>query len=120
MKQRSFRLVLLVTFVFGGLCAATFAQDESITGAYGDLSVKSSEARVAAAIAIRQHAKREKVTLVRIVKAEQQVVAGMNYRICMSVRGSNGRIRRVTAVVWQPIRKRKRLTNWSNGGCKEI
>lgn len=94
-----------------------------MAGGYGDAGTKDKEIRHAAAVAVRQHAKREhqSVTLVKINKAEKQVVSGMNYRICMNVRhGRRGRVHTVTAVVYQPIRKPMRLTNWEEGGCKEL
>ena len=120
MKQRLVKIALISSFILAGLTVTAFAQPDQIVGGYGDASVKSKDIKQAAAVAIRAHSKRDKVTLVRIVKAEQQVVSGMNYRVCLSVRGSNGHTRRVTAVVYEPIRKRMRLTNWSNGGCKEL
>ncbi|MFL6373438.1 MAG: hypothetical protein ACJ73D_02110, partial [Pyrinomonadaceae bacterium] len=61
------------------------------------------------------------VTLIKIDKAEHQVVSGTNYRICMDVRvGKHGPVHTVTAVVYEPIRKSMRLTNWEEGGCKEL
>jgi hypothetical protein len=118
--------ILKLTFLsllLAGFCIHGAAQGDPIAGGYSDAGVKAKAVRRAAAVAILQHAKREhhSVTLVKINKAEQQVVAGMNYRLCMSVRrGRRGRVHTVTAVVYEPIRKSMRLTNWEEGGCKEL
>lgn len=123
MKLSLFRSALMAAGFTALFAIAASAQNEPMTGAYGEMSVKSKEARQVAALAVRQHSathKRDKVTLVKILKAEQQVVAGLNYRLCMLVKTKRGVQRTVTAVVYQPIRGRKRLTDWETGGCREI
>jgi hypothetical protein len=80
-------------------------------------------ARDAAAVAIRKYSathRRDRVTLVKILKAEQQVVAGMNYRLCMTVKNQRGLRRTVTAVVYETPNGFMRSTSWSTGGCKEL
>ncbi|MBV9242714.1 MAG: hypothetical protein JO314_11970 [Acidobacteria bacterium] len=117
------RTLFTTALLIGAMAAYASAQGDQIVGGYGDANVKDKDVRHAAAVAIRQHSRRahHAVTLVKINKAEQQVVSGMNYRLCMSVRrGRRGRVHTVTAVVYQPIRKPMRLTNWQEGGCKEL
>lgn len=117
------KVTILSTFLLLGMAISAAAQADQIVGGYGEADIHSKDVRQAAAVAIRQHARREhhSVTLVRINKAEQQVVSGMNYRLCMDVRRDrHGRVHTVTAVVYQPIRKAMRLTNWEEGGCKEL
>jgi len=67
----------------------------------------------AAAFAVRERARqtRRRVTLVSIVSAESQVVAGTNYRLVMNVREA-GEVGSVTAVVFQSLRRRMSLTSW--------
>jgi hypothetical protein len=120
--SRILKLTFLI-LLLAGSCIHAAAQGDQIAGGYGEAGVKDKAVRRAAAVAIRQQAKRERhsVTLIKINKAEQQVVAGMNYRLCMSVRrGRHGHVHTVTAVVYEPIRKSMRLTNWEEGGCKEM
>lgn len=122
MKRKLFRSTLLVSLLFGAFALGAYAQDGQIVGGYGDISIKSREARSAASVAVTQHNRgiRDKVTLVKILKAEQQVVAGMNYRVCLQIKTRRGVNRTITAVVYQPIRKKMRLTDWEAGGCREI
>ncbi|MBV9217706.1 MAG: hypothetical protein JO053_16180 [Acidobacteria bacterium] len=121
MKQRLFKLALFFSFILGGLALTAFAQGGQIVGGYGSVDVHDKNVRKAANVAIKQRSARtgRKLTLVKINKAEGQVVAGENYRMCMDVRDGRGRIRTVTAVVWERIRKPMLLTNWANG-CKEL
>ena len=119
MKQTLFRAVLVLTFVIAGFAAAK-AQSEPMAGAYGDLAVTSRAAKDAAAVAIRKYSsthKRDKLTLVKIVKAERQVVAGMNYRLCMIVKDRRGVRRSVKAVVYETPNGFMRSTDWRTGNC---
>jgi hypothetical protein len=107
----------MFTLVFA---LAANAQTEPMTGAYGALSVTSRAAKDAAAVAIRKYSsthKRDKLTLVKIVKAERQVVAGMNYRVCMIVKNRRGVRRNVTAVVYETPNGFMRSTDWRTGNC---
>jgi hypothetical protein len=118
------KFTFLSTLVFAGLAIQASAQQPMMVGGYADASIKDKEIRRAAAVAIRALSKSEhhSVTLVKINKAEKQVVSGMNYRVCMDVRegGRRNRARTITAVVYEPIRKPMRLTNSQEGGCKEL
>ena len=51
---------------------------------------------------------------------EIQVVAGLNYRICMRVREGRRAVRTATAVVYRDLRKRMSLTRWKNGACTDL
>ena len=123
MKLTTFKSAIVLTLLFGVFAVAAKAQAEPMVGAYGDLSVRSKEAKAAAAVAIKKysatHAK-DRVTLVKILKAEEQVVAGMNYRICMIVKNRKGVRQTVTAVVYRPPNARMRSTAWDPGSCKDI
>ena len=117
------KISILSTLMLVGMSIHAAAQADQMVGGYSNASIRDKEIKHAAAVAIREHAKREHhaVTLVKINKAEQQVVSGMNYRICMDVRrGRHGRVHSVTVVVYEPIRKPMRLTNWQEGGCTEL
>lgn len=94
------------------------AQNEPIVGGYGEVSARSADAKRNAGFAIGARAKRmgQTITLVKILKAEQQVVAGMNFKICMRVR-INRRVSVITAVVFRNLRNRRSLSSWTPGGC---
>ena len=92
------------------------------TGAYRTVSQRSPDVRAAYAFAIKSQAAKETkpFAFVRVLKAESQVVAGMNYRVCMLVREGKGRSKSVTAVVNKDLRKVWTLTSWVPGGCKQV
>ena len=97
--------------------SASAQDDEPFAGGYISMPVTSAEAQQNARFAVASRAKRkgQKIVFVKLLKAKQQVVAGMNYRLCMRVR-VNGRIQTVTAVVFQNLQKRKSLTSWNTTG----
>jgi hypothetical protein len=119
----TFKFAILMALTLGIFAIAASAQAEPVAGGYAKISTKSPEAKKAAAVALRQHTAshpKDKLTLVKVVKAEQQVVAGMNYRICLAVLDHRGVRKTITAVVYRPINKKERLTNWSTGGCTDL
>jgi hypothetical protein len=121
MKLTIFRTLLVLAFAVAGFTAA-HAQTEPMAGGYSNISNGSREARSAAAVAIRKHNsihRRDNVRLVKIQKAEEQVVAGMNYRVCMVVKNNRGVRRTVTALIWQRPGRAMKATDWV-AGCKEI
>ena len=121
MRKHPFFVSLLAIFVFGA-AAAESQVSAQIAGGYGRLSVKSKDARDAAAFAIKAQSKVEekKFILVKVLKAEVQVVAGLNHRICMLVRQGKSRSKSVTAVVYKDLKNVRSLTTWEGGGCKEL
>lgn len=56
------------------------------------------------------------VKLVKIRKAEQQVVAGMNYRLCLSVKDKRHAYR-AFVVVYAELSGQLNLTEWKPNGC---
>lgn len=124
MKKQLLFCSFVLALVFGISAASTKVaaqQSEPIVGGYGDASVTDKEVKSAAAFAVKTRSKNTKrtITLVKIRKAEMQVVAGLNYRICMSVR--EGRTTRTaTAVVYRDLQNRKSLSRWKNGACTDL
>lgn len=116
----SFAIVLLIGVYASASRVA--AQDGQITGGYGDASVTDKDVKSAAVFAVKTRAARthKKLTLVSIQKAEMQVVAGLNYRICMRIKDARGRRSTVTAVVYKNLQNRKSLSRWKSGGCQEL
>jgi hypothetical protein len=108
--------VLLAALVFVMLWAAAparAAQDVPVAGGYSERATGDRGVAAAAAFAVRERGRRtgRRVTLVAIRRAETQVVAGLNYRLLLSV--SEGRQSRdVTAVVYQNLRQRLSLESW--------
>jgi len=92
------------------------------TGAYRTVSQRSPDVRAAYAFAIKSQAAKEAkpFAFVKVLKAESQVVAGMNYRVCMLVREGKGRSKSVTVVVNRDLKNAWTLTSWVPGGCKKV
>lgn len=121
MKKHIRNILFFAALIFAGSIAASNASAQ-ITGGYGDASRSSKEVREAATFAVKAHAKKigKAVKLVRIEKAETQVVAGLNYRICMDVREGKGKQKRITAVIYRDLKQHLSLTTWKSGGCQEL
>ena len=113
---------LLTTITSTGLCAAGPAVRERLVGGYSDTSVTNAEVIAAAEFAVTaQTAEMRKgdpaasLTLVKILTASQQVVAGMNYRMDLKVK-AGGVERAAEAIVWWQAWNRQtpyRLTSWT-------
>lgn len=118
MKKKLIQISFFVALLLGAYVVSASAQ---IAGGYGDTSVSDKDVKRAARLAISSRAKQvhHTVTLIRINKAEQQVVAGSNYRLCMRVRDGR-RVRTITAVVYRDLKNKYSLTNWKSGGCTEL
>lgn len=115
-KQRILKLTILFAAFFAVTAGVSDAKAQ-MTGAYGTVSTSSRDVRRAANFAIASRRANVRPKLVRIVKAEQQVVAGLNYRICMDVRRRR-HTERVTAVVYRDLRGRYSMTSWDLGRCE--
>lgn len=126
MKNKLFESVLIAAAVFGIYAAASSvsAQTDVIVGGYGENAVSDKDVVKAAGFAVKKEAGKtgKHITLVRIEKAETQVVAGINYRVCMTVRiGRKGAAEKsVTAVVYKNLKNRMSLSRWEEGGCQEL
>lgn len=120
MKMRN-KLTVLFALILGIAAFTTDVRaqdDEPFAGGYIKISVNSPEAQSNARFAVAARARRtgKRIVFWKVLKAEQQVVAGMNYRVCMRV-FENGKARTATAVVYKSLRNKRSLTSWTRGGC---
>lgn len=115
MKKQILTYSFAIAVVLGVHAVANSVSAQMITGGYSDASVTSKEVKRAAKFAVSRHSTTSKVTLVKIVKAEQQVVAGMNYRVVLSVADKRGKKGTATAVVYQDLKNHLSLTSWTAG-----
>lgn len=92
------------------LCLATIAIAQPILGGFSPVAPTDADALAAAKFAVAKHD--AKLTFQAIEKAEQQVVAGMNYRMTVRVLDA-GKARQATAVVWHKLGNAgHELTSW--------
>ena len=95
------------------------ARQAQIAGGYSEASNSDPEALAAARFAIKKEAQKLRaiVSLRAIKRAEVQVVAGLNYRLCMTVRIKR-KTQPVTAVVYKNLKQKYSLTTWT-AGCEK-
>ncbi len=110
--------LLLPLFVFCFIAIGAQTAKAQIAGGYGSVDTKDPQVRAAAryAVAVENKKIRSGVVFILLVKAEQQVVAGMNYKMCLKVRNGK-RIRYATAVVYRDLKGKRSLTSWDWGEC---
>jgi hypothetical protein len=111
-------LVILSAFVLSlGIETASSAQEVPVAGGYRAVSVADPEIVSAARFAVREESRREgrPISLLAIKRAETQVVAGLNYRLRLSVR-VKGVIQEVSAVVYQSLKNTRSLSGWEKSG----
>lgn len=119
MKKHILCVSLIFAFVTGLVLTAT-AQIR--TGGYK--SVATDDARVVAAaefaVSKREetHTEQEGLTLDSIDKAETQVVAGTNFRLCLTVKLED-ETQQVQVVVFQNLKQVYSLTSWTVKDCAE-
>lgn len=113
--MKRFSLILSVVLVLSIAYDSTAAQN---VGGYRAVSPASPEANAAARFAVRAHKQKASgdVSLVSLVKAEQQVVAGTNYRLCLKVKDKE-QIKEASAVVFRNLKNRYALTSWNWDNC---
>ncbi|MFO0927787.1 MAG: cystatin domain-containing protein [Gemmataceae bacterium] len=80
-------------------------------GAYRPISPNSKEVMKVAKFAVAERSKTEKMSLVKIVSAQSQVVAGLNYKIVLLVRVDD-KVRKAEAEVWAKLDQTMELTDW--------
>jgi hypothetical protein len=107
MKSARF-IILTLVFSASFLAMSLGAQ---VPGGFREVPVTDKDAIAAANYAIETQSKKEKVTLVKLVKAEVQVVAGRNYRLTMDVR-QDDKVKTAQAVVWAKLDGTRELTKW--------
>ncbi len=100
--------------IVAGLGISASAQIK--TGGYKAAAVDNERVVAAAEFAVEKRAEtnteQEGLTLDSIDKAEMQTVAGINYRICMTV-GIDDEYEQVQAVVHQNLKQVYTLTSWT-------
>jgi hypothetical protein len=89
-----------------------------VAGGWSNVPVTDPNVVKAARFAVEEQGRQESVTLKKIVRARQQVVAGMNYEVTLLVKRGRGS-RRGVAVVWHKIDGTYELTSWEWAGRKK-
>lgn len=117
--KRNMKLVVVLAamaVIFG--CAAA-AQAQIKTGGYKEISKTDAGAVAAANFAITAQSTKTGYTfeLLDLAKAERQVVAGSNYKLCMQVSADGDEPFFVQAVVYVDLKNNRKLTSWADSDC---
>lgn len=105
-------------------CAAVLMSEQvagaqQIAGGYSAISI-SDAATISiakAAVKIKNALPESKrVKLLSIIDAQSQVVAGQNFKLCISVKQASHKMR-VQAVVYRDLSGKLTLTEWTPKGC---
>ena len=122
-KMRKGLLIALAAAVLGVLlvpaAASAGRQDVPAAGGYSEAGANDRDVLAAARFAVAEEARRRgrPLSLLAVTRAEKQVVAGLNYRLRLSVR--DGRAdRQAVAVVYQNLQNAYSLSEWNwDGGA---
>ncbi|MBM3300814.1 MAG: hypothetical protein FJY85_12775, partial [Deltaproteobacteria bacterium] len=98
--------------LLGTACPSPAA--ETLCGGYSEASVTNTEVVAAAQFAVKALAampeQKPDITLVEILSASQQVVAGMNYRLRLKLK-VDGKEKEAEVVVWWKLDGKYQLTS---------
>jgi hypothetical protein len=117
MKTKIYRTwacaLLVLTAAFCSGCAAPKSPRNQLAGGYSEASITDEEVVAAAKYAVDEQAKREssELHLISIRSSEQQVVAGMNYRLVLMVKKGT-KEQMAKAIVYRDLKSRLSLTAW--------
>lgn len=120
MKKHLPVVMISLALCIAACCMLKVVVAQQTVGGYQE-APKADPATVAAAnfaVTEQQQKQGGTITLVSIKRAETQLVAGINYRLCLKVK-AEGKTQTVTAVVNKALNDKYSLTSWETGGCKK-
>ena len=107
LKTEHFAAAALLFALACGISPVRSAQ-AGLPGGYSDASPLAQDVQATAVFAV---SKQKGATLERVLAAETQVVAGLNYRLKLEVNTSSGP-RIAQAVVYRDLKNKMSLTSW--------
>lgn len=117
-----FMTALFVLSVAFGSVIVGLAQNRPIVGGYKEAPTDDQEVKGAAEFAVGAQGEKENITITlrSIEHAERQVVAGMNYKLCLRVgKGDDPEDADVKVVVFRNLKKEYTLKSWDEETCSE-
>jgi len=122
MKEKGRITRFLLPFVL--LLMGASAVSAQKAGGYKTISKTDAGARAAAEFAVDAQAERKNLTieLVAVEKAESQVVAGTNFRLCLKITTSGAEDEAdvtitVKVIVYRNVKSEYSLTSWAEEDC---
>lgn len=124
MKKTYFAIIAFGMLLF--VLAASLSAQAPRLGGYKEAAKTEAGVKAAAAFAVKAQTEKteRKETLMSIFKAEKQVVAGTNYRLCLKVTSEGAEdeadiIHFVQVVVYVDLKGNYKLTSWADSDCGE-
>ena len=124
MKKLQIAFAIAVFALVFGIAENTFAQSPPMVGGFKTVSVKDQGVIAATNFAMKKIGESEemKLKLVSILKAEQQVVQGVNYKVLFQTTYYDGGEEYelcLTAKVYRNLKNVFTLSNWDSLECPE-
>lgn len=123
---RTVSILLVFGIIFGGVLTSIGQQRPPMVGGYKKVAADAPEVAAAAAFAVGEQGRKQESTikLISVERAERQVVAGSNFRMCMKVEIEDKErnviiIQEVKAVVFRNLKNIQALRSWEEADCSE-
>lgn len=96
-------LLLPLSFLLISLCLASASASTFVGGWTPIKNLTDPHLKELGGFAVAEHDKRgnDRLEFVKVVAGDQQVVAGMNYRLVLQVKDGKGKVVKYQAVVWE-------------------
>src|SRR5215210_7809376 len=121
MKRKLCAALIASILLAIGNASEAFTQEPQppIVGGYQEASAADRKVVSAARFAVSSVRRRRggRVSLISVERAETQVVAGINYRLCLRVKIKD-KTQNVTTVVYRNLRQKYSLSSWEQDGCR--
>jgi hypothetical protein len=125
MSSRAVTILVALGIAFGGVIVG-LAQNRPIVGGYKTVSTDDPEVVEAAEFAVSERSEKNSVSLqlVSVERAERQVVAGTNFKLCLKVAIADeeddaNETQDVQVVVFRSLQKEYSLKSWDVAECGE-
>ena len=125
MSLRAVTILVALGVAFGGVIAG-LAQNRPILGGYKTVATDDPEVVEAAEFAVSERSENNSVSLmlVSVERAERQVVAGTNFKLCLKVAIADeeddaNETQDVKVVVFRSLQKDYSLKSWDVAECGE-
>jgi len=120
---KRFRIAVFIAAAIIALGCSTMVLAQR-TGGYREIDKADEGAAAAAEVAVKQESEKKEITykLVEIEHAESQVVAGINYRLCLKIGYHKAdddvdTTEFVRVVVYRNLQNQYSLTSWTEEDC---
>ena len=119
--KKSLQAVFAMIALAVAFSSVNLAVNPQRTGGFREVAKDDPEVEAAANFAVEEQGRKQDTSLklVSIERAESQVVAGINYRLCLKVSNAHDEEEEVKAVVYKNLKKEYSLTSWSEEDCSE-